>query len=317
MIDDQTVVAAHKLTKVYGSGPAAVRALSGVDLQIQRGAFTAIMGASGSGKSTLMHCLAGLDSATSGSVILEGADLTRMSDAHLTKLRRENVGFIFQSFNLVPSLTALENIMLPSAIARKDVNTRHLDAVIDALGLRDRLDHQPPHLSGGQAQKVACARALVTRPAVIFADEPTGNLDSEAGDQVLHVLRKAVDQFHQTVVLVTHSTAAALWSDRVIFLKDGKVAGDLEQPTQDALAEALNNLETEATAKPPTRRLRPAPSRHQPVEPPTQDPDEELPVSLDDIAPPRSLPAEQEEIITRAQKILSTLPGPVTGQDTP
>lgn len=236
---ENPVVVATELSKVYGSGEAAVHALRNVDLEIGGAQFTAIMGPSGSGKSTLMHCLAGLDTATSGSIMLEDHQLTSMNERQLTRLRRESIGFIFQSFNLVPTLTAQENITLPADIAGKKIDPERLKTVVDAVGLTDRLTHRPAELSGGQQQRVACARALVTEPAVVFADEPTGNLDSVSTDQVLRFLRQAVDRFHQTVVMVTHEPEAAAWADRVIFLRDGRIAGELSQPTRDSVLDAL------------------------------------------------------------------------------
>ena len=209
------VVTARALTKVFGRGESAVTALDAVNAHLARGHFTAIMGPSGSGKSTLMHCLAGLESPTSGSIVLDGEEISSMSRRRLTRLRRENIGFVFQAFNLVPSLTAEENITLPLDIARRKVDRDHFDRVVDAVGLRDRLSHRPAELSGGQVQRVACARALVGKPAVVFADEPTGNLDSQATRQVLGILRSSVDEFGQSVVMVTHEAEAAAWADKI------------------------------------------------------------------------------------------------------
>lgn len=236
------VLEATGLVKTYGHGEGAVRALNHIDLSIARGQFTAIMGPSGSGKSTLMHCLAGLDTITSGSVVLDGHHLGEMSERQLTRLRREKIGFIFQSFNLVPTLSARENIMLPMDIAKRKVSADHFHQVVSAVGLGDRLTHYPAELSGGQQQRVACARALVGSPAVVFADEPTGNLDSQATAQVLRFLRKAVDEFQQTVVMVTHEADAAAWADRVVFIQDGAIAMELQQPTRDSVLEALREL---------------------------------------------------------------------------
>ena len=221
-----TIVSAIDLQRRYGEGEAAVNALAGVSVGFPAGAFTAIMGASGSGKSTLMHLLAGLDRPTSGSVVLDGTELAGLDDKHLTELRRDKVGFIFQSFNLLPVLTAQENILLPLSIAGRKPNQEWLDRLIDTVGLRDRLSHRPSELSGGQQQRVAVARALASRPAVIFADEPTGNLDSRASGEVLQLLRRAVDEFGQTVVMVTHDLDAAAHADRVIELSDGLVVAD-------------------------------------------------------------------------------------------
>ncbi|WP_194949421.1 ABC transporter ATP-binding protein [Actinomyces trachealis] len=236
------VVTARNLTKVYGRGDNAVKALDSVDVSLERGHFTAIMGPSGSGKSTLMHCLAGLETATSGTIDLDGDVISSMSQRRLTKLRRERIGFVFQAFNLVPSLTAEENITLPLDIARRKVDSTHFDRVIDAVGLRERLSHRPAELSGGQVQRVACARALVGKPAVVFADEPTGNLDSHATRQVLRVLRESVDQLGQSVVMVTHEPEAAAWADTVLFLRDGKVVAQMDSPDQDRVLDALRAL---------------------------------------------------------------------------
>ena len=221
-----TIVSATDLHRRYGEGEAAVEALAGVSVDFPAGAFTAIMGASGSGKSTLMHLLAGLDRPTSGSVLLDGTELSGLDDKHLTELRRDKVGFIFQSFNLLPVLTAQENILLPLSIAGRTPDQQWLDRLIDTVGLRDRLTHRPSELSGGQQQRVAVARALASRPAVIFADEPTGNLDSKASAEVLRLLRRAVDEFGQTVVMVTHDHEAAGYADRVVELSDGLVVAD-------------------------------------------------------------------------------------------
>ena len=233
------MVSARNLSKVYGRGSGAVTALDSVNVDIARARFTAIMGPSGSGKSTLMHCLAGLDSITSGEIMLDGDMISSMSQRRLTRLRRERIGFIFQSFNLVPTLTAAENITLPLDIARKKVNP---------VGLRERLSHRPAELSGGQVQRVACARALVGEPAVVFADEPTGNLDSHSTDQVLEILRRSVDDLGQSVVMVTHEPEAAAWADTVIFLRDGHVVAQLDDPDRDRVLDALRELsETEPT----------------------------------------------------------------------
>src|SRR5450631_3671064 len=226
---------ALNLTKVYGAGETTVTALRDVTVEFERGHFSAIMGPSGSGKSTLMHCRAGLDSVTSGSAFIGEVEINGLNDLALTKLRREAVGFIFQSFNLIPTLTALENITLPMDIAGRKPDQAWLDAVIDAVALRDRLRHKPAELSGGQQQRVACARALASRPQVIFADEPTGNLDSHAGAEVLAFLRRSVTELGQTVVMVTHDATAASFADRVIFLADGRVVDDLDSPTAESV----------------------------------------------------------------------------------
>lgn len=236
------IAEAHQLVKTYGKGEAAVRALDGVDVALRRGELAAIMGPSGSGKSTLMHCLAGLDSPTSGTVVVNGTEISALSERRLTKLRRTQIGFVFQAFNLVPTLTALENITLPLDIARQRVDRAFLDDVIDAVGLRDRLHHRPGELSGGQQQRVACARALVSRPAVVFADEPTGNLDSAAAAEVLGFLRRSVDDLGQSVVIVTHEPTAAAYADRVLFLADGRLVGEIQDPTSHSVLDALREL---------------------------------------------------------------------------
>ncbi len=242
----ETTVAARavNLTKVYGSGDTQVHALAGVSAEFARGEFTAIMGPSGSGKSTLMHCLAGLDAASSGAVLIGATDLTTLSDKQMTQLRRDRIGFVFQAFNLVPTLTALENITLPLDIAGRRADQQWLDTVVDRLGLRDRLDHRPGELSGGQQQRVACARALAGQPEIIFGDEPTGNLDSRSSGEVLSILRAAVDEFHQTVVIVTHDPRAASFADRVVFLADGQIVDELREPTAESVLDRMKNLET-------------------------------------------------------------------------
>jgi putative ABC transport system ATP-binding protein len=235
-------VRATGLTKVYGSGDTAVRALDDVDVAFDRGGFTAIMGPSGSGKSTLMHCLAGLDTATEGQVLLGDTDLTRLRDDELTRLRRDRIGFVFQAFNLLPVLTARENVVLPMQLAGRRPDPAWFDAVIARLGLRERLRHRPAELSGGQQQRVAIARALLPRPDVVFADEPTGNLDSRAGAEVLDLLRSSVRETGQTVVMVTHDPTAASYADRVVLLADGRPAGEIERPTAASVLEALRGL---------------------------------------------------------------------------
>jgi len=235
-------VRATGLRKTYGKGETAVHALAGVDVAFDRGAFTAIMGPSGSGKSTLMHCLAGLDAASAGEVWLGDTELTRLRDDQLTTLRRERIGFVFQSFNLLPVLNAQENILLPMQLAGQRPDREWMDAVIGRLGLRDRLRHRPYELSGGQQQRVAVARALLPRPDVVFADEPTGNLDSHAGAEVLDLLRSSVRETGQTVVMVTHDPVAAAYADRVVLLADGRLAGEVNQPTTDSIINALRGL---------------------------------------------------------------------------
>ena len=237
---------ADQLWKVYGSGETRVVALRGVSADFGRGRFTAIMGPSGSGKSTLMHCLAGLDTATRGTVHIGGTELTNLSDKALTRLRRDRVGFIFQQFNLLPTLTAGENIRLPLDIAGRKPDRQWWDIVIDTVGLRDRLSHRPSQLSGGQQQRVACARALIGRPDVIFADEPTGNLDSRSGAEVLSFLRASVREHNQTIVMVTHDPLAASYADRVVFLADGEIVDELADPTPDTVLDTMRRLDTHA-----------------------------------------------------------------------
>ncbi|MFJ9538979.1 ABC transporter ATP-binding protein [Streptomyces sp. NPDC101225] len=234
---------ARGLTKAYGSGETTVLALDSVDVDIARGRFTAVMGPSGSGKSTLMHCLAGLDTVSAGQVWLGDTEITGLKDRELTRLRRDRIGFMFQSFNLIPTLNAAENITLPMDIAGKRPDEKWLDQVIDTLGLRDRLKHRPAQLSGGQQQRVACARALASRPELIFADEPTGNLDSRAGLEVLGFLREAVDQLGQTVVMVTHDPGAAAHSDLVLFLGDGRIVDEMQRPTAEAVLERMKRFD--------------------------------------------------------------------------
>ncbi|WP_433076499.1 ABC transporter ATP-binding protein [Dactylosporangium sp. CA-052675] len=241
----RTEVAARAVDvwKVYGSGEAQVNALAGVSVELEKGRFTAIMGPSGSGKSTLMHCLAGLDAVTRGQVYVGDTKITDLSDRGLTNLRRNKVGFIFQQFNLLPTLTAEENILLPLSIGGRKADPAWYNTVIDTVGLRDRLSHRPSQLSGGQQQRVACARALVSRPEVIFADEPTGNLDSRSGAEVLAFLRNSVRDFGQTIVMVTHDPVAASYADRVVFLADGHIVDELHAPTADAVLDRLKRLD--------------------------------------------------------------------------
>ncbi|MEV5430814.1 ABC transporter ATP-binding protein [Streptomyces sp. NPDC052701] len=253
---DGIAARARGLTKAYGSGETAVVALDSVDVDVARGRFTAVMGPSGSGKSTLMHCLAGLDTVSSGQVWIGDTEITGLRDRELTRLRRDRIGFMFQSFNLVPTLDALENITLPLDIAGRRPDGKWLDEVIDTLGLRDRLGHRPSQLSGGQQQRVACARALASRPELIFADEPTGNLDSRAGLEVLGFLRKSVDDLGQTVVMVTHDPGAAAHSDLVLFLADGRIVDEMRRPTPEAVLERMKRFDvirarTDGTGPPP------------------------------------------------------------------
>jgi putative ABC transport system ATP-binding protein len=233
---------AERATKVYGTGPAAVRALDEADIAIAAGQLTAIMGPSGSGKSTLLHCMAGLDSLTEGRVVIGDADLAELSDDHLTVLRRERMGFVFQAFNLVPTLTARANIVLPLTLGGRKLDQAWFDEVVTTVGLGDRLDHRPSELSGGQQQRVAVARALVTRPEIVFADEPTGNLDSRTGAEILGFLRRAVDGMGQTVVMVTHDPVAASYADTVVFLADGRVVDHMTDPTPDKVLDEIRTL---------------------------------------------------------------------------
>jgi putative ABC transport system ATP-binding protein len=242
--DTQAVPAAHSvdLRKTYGAGQAAVHALAGVTLAFERGRFTAVMGPSGSGKSTLMHCMAGLDRPTSGQTFVGDLDIGALDDGGLTKLRRDRIGFVFQSFNLVPTLTAAENITLPAALAGTKVDRDWLGYLTGQLGITDRLTHRPSELSGGQQQRVACARALINKPDLIFADEPTGNLDSNASAELLGFLRRSVTELGQSIVMVTHDPRGAAYADRVVFLADGAVVGELQQPTADSVLERVRTL---------------------------------------------------------------------------
>jgi putative ABC transport system ATP-binding protein len=240
----QTGPAAHSvdLRKTYGTGQAAVHALAGINVAFERGRFTAVMGPSGSGKSTLMHCMAGLDRPTSGQTFVGEEDIGSLDDAGLTQLRRDRIGFVFQSFNLVPTLTAAENITLPAALAGAKVDQAWFDYLVEQLGIGDRLRHRPSELSGGQQQRVACARALINRPDLIFADEPTGNLDSNASADLLAFLRQSVTELGQSIVMVTHDPRGAAYADRVIFLADGTVVSELEKPTADSVLERMRTL---------------------------------------------------------------------------
>lgn len=233
---------AQGLTKRYGTGSAQVDALVDVDFDVHEGEFTAIMGPSGSGKSTLMHLLAALDTPTEGEVWIGRIAVSTLNDTALTKLRRQRIGFIFQAFNLVPTLTARENIILPLSIAGKKTDTAWFDQLVSVLGLGDRLTHKPSQLSGGQQQRVACARALMNRPSIVFGDEPTGNLDSTAAAEVLAFLRRSVDEFSQTIVMVTHDPLAASYADRVVFLSDGRIVDEMRGPTPEMLLQAMARL---------------------------------------------------------------------------
>jgi putative ABC transport system ATP-binding protein len=242
-VGTRTAVTAQQLVKVYGQGETAVRALDGVSVAFRPGEFTAIMGPSGSGKSTLMHCLAGLDTVDSGSVHIGQTELTALADRELTQLRRDRVGFVFQSFNLLPTLNAKQNILLGLELAGRKPDTAWFDQIVGMLGLGDRLDHKPSELSGGQQQRVACARALVAKPEVVFADEPTGNLDSRSGALVLDFLRTSVQLLGQTVIMVTHDPIAAAYAGRAVLLADGHLAGDIAGPTTQSVLAALTRLE--------------------------------------------------------------------------
>jgi putative ABC transport system ATP-binding protein len=234
---------AVELSKIYGEGDATVRALDDVSVDFERARYTAIMGPSGSGKSTLLHCMAGLDTPTSGQVFIGDVDLTMLSEKALTLLRRRKVGFVFQAYNLVPTLTAAENITLPLDIAGEEPEKAWFDLVVDTVGVRDRLSHRPAELSGGQQQRVASARALVSRPEIVFADEPTGNLDSRSGQEILRFLRSAVKDHGQTIVMVTHDASAASFADRIVFLGDGKVVDEMLDPTTERVLDRLKSLE--------------------------------------------------------------------------
>jgi putative ABC transport system ATP-binding protein len=236
------VVTAHGLTRRFGEGATAVEALRGVDLDIARGKLTAVMGPSGSGKSTLMHILAGLDRPTSGTVTIDGTDITNLDDTELTKLRREHIGFVFQFFNLLPMLDAEENVTLPLLIAGEKADPGWFDQLVDKVGLKERLSHRPAELSGGQQQRVAIARALVSRPTVVFADEPTGNLDSKTSGEILTLMRDSVDSFGQTTVMVTHDARAAAIADRILFLADGLIVKDVTGATERQVIDAMEGL---------------------------------------------------------------------------
>jgi len=239
---DSLAARAVEVTKVYGQGQTAVRALDNVSVELPSGRFTAVMGPSGSGKSTLMHCLAGLDRITSGRIFIDDTELNTLSETQLTLLRRDKVGFIFQAFNLLPTLTAAENVEPPVAIAGRKPDRSWVDKVIDAVGLRDRLGHKPAELSGGQQQRVAAARALASKPAIVFADEPTGNLDSAASTELLGSMRRSVDEYGQTIVMVTHDPNAAAYADHVLFLADGRIVDEMANPTAEKVLDLMKKL---------------------------------------------------------------------------
>jgi putative ABC transport system ATP-binding protein len=237
-----TAARALDASKIYGEGEATVRALDRISVEFASGHYTAIMGPSGSGKSTLLHCLAGLDRLTSGHVFLGDVEISTLPEKELTKVRRDRIGFVFQAYNLIPTLNALENITLPMALAGRKPDEEWLHKIVDTVGLRDRLTHRPAELSGGQQQRVAVARALASRPHIIFADEPTGNLDSRASAEILTFMRGAVREFGQTIVMVTHDPIAASYSDRVVFLADGKIVDEIGEPTTDAVLDMMRSL---------------------------------------------------------------------------
>ena len=240
------VIAGHEIVRRFGEGPTEVEALRGVSLELATGSFTAIMGPSGSGKSTLLHCVAGLDTLTSGRAFIGDADLSTLSDQRLTTLRRDRVGFVFQSFNLVPTITAEENIVLPLLLAGRHGDQAWIAKIIDIMDIGGRLHHRPDEMSGGQQQRVAVARALASRPEIIFADEPTGNLDSHAGAEVLTLMRRAVDEMHQTIVMVTHDPIAASYADRIVFLADGRIVDEMLEPTAEAVLDRMKHFDVPA-----------------------------------------------------------------------
>jgi putative ABC transport system ATP-binding protein len=242
-VPPETVAEAIGVSRVFGAGDTAVRALDDVTVAFTRGRLTAIMGPSGSGKSTLMHCMAGLDAPTSGRILIDGTDISHLDDRHLTTLRRDHLGFIFQAYNLVPTLSARENITLPLDIAGTHVDPTWFDTVVDTLGIRDRLAHRPHEHSGGQQQRVACARALLSRPSLVFADEPTGNLDSRASADILAFLRRSVEEFGQSIVMVTHDPTAASYADRVLFLDDGRIVDEILDPSAGTVLARMSAFE--------------------------------------------------------------------------
>jgi putative ABC transport system ATP-binding protein len=244
VVEARPLIAARTVDarKVYGRGETEVRALDGITVDFAASRFTAIMGPSGSGKSTLLHCIAGLDTLTSGHAYIGDEDLSTLDDRHLTVLRRDRIGFVFQAYNLVPTLTALENVTLPLRLAGRKGDQHWIDTVIDTMGLANRLQHRPSELSGGQQQRVAVARALATRPQIIFGDEPTGNLDSRASSEVLRFMRRAVDEMAQTIVIVTHDPKAASYADRIVFLADGRIVDEMQHPTADKVLDRMKQF---------------------------------------------------------------------------
>jgi putative ABC transport system ATP-binding protein len=236
------IISTSSLTKIYGEKDTSVKALDNIDVEFKENQFTAIMGPSGSGKSTLLHCLAGLDRATSGQILLKGQDLSTLNDKQLTKIRRDSFGFIFQAFNLIPTLTAEENITLPASIAGRKPDMEWVEKVVKTVGIDDRLKHRPNELSGGQQQRVAAARAMATKPEVIFADEPSGNLDSKSSRELLTFMKSFVEELNQTIIMVTHDPFAASFASRVIMLNDGEVASDLDSPTQEEIVTEVTSL---------------------------------------------------------------------------
>ncbi len=290
---DVTIAArATQLTKTYGTGSAKVVALDRVDFEVHQGEFTAIMGPSGSGKSTLMHLLAALDTPTSGTVHIGEIDVAMLKDTPLTRLRRDRIGFIFQSFNLVPTLTAHENITLPLTIAGRRVDQEWFDSIIGVLSLTDRLGHKPAELSGGQQQRVACARALMNRPDIVFGDEPTGNLDSASAAEVLSFLRRSVDEFGQTVVMVTHDAGAASYADRAVFLKDGQIIHEMRHASHDELLGAMARIYPRHDGDTPPAQQEPevpedGPAVYRDGAPAPRHPGEQVPESEVEISRPR------------------------------
>ena len=280
VLGGDVVVAGHGLTKRYGSGEAAVDALDGTSIDLRRGQFTAIMGPSGSGKSTLLHVLAGLDEPTEGTVTIDGIEITKLRERELTRLRRDKIGFIFQTFNLLPTLTAAENMVLPLTIAGRQVDAEWMKRLVDTVELGDRSKHKPAELSGGQQQRVAVARALMSKPAVVFADEPTGNLDSRTGAEVLRLLRRSADEFGQTIVMVTHDAGAATTADRIVFLQDGRIVLDCGRMTRDEIYDVIKSLENGGNGREPAPAVRPAPAeRPMPAERPAPAQEAVLPQS--------------------------------------